>query len=70
MRGNPQAISGRLPRAAPSRRWSRRIIDAIQNWRGRGVQRHEVIERVARDERRAHARGQFVPEREHRVRPW
>lgn len=70
MRGNLQTISGRLPRPAPSRRWPVWITQVTQDWRRRGEQRYEVIERAAREERRARALGQSVPEREHRVRPW
>ena len=70
MRGNPQAISGRLPRAGPSRRWFAWIADVVQDRRRQSAQRHEVIERLAREERRAHARGQYVPKREQRIRPW
>jgi hypothetical protein len=70
VRGNPQAISSRLPRAAPSRRWSNRIADAIQGRRRQSAQRYAVSELAAREGRRASARGQYVPERPQRIRPW
>ncbi|HZU60720.1 MAG TPA: hypothetical protein VE983_07120 [Solirubrobacteraceae bacterium] len=70
MRGNPQAISGRLPRAGPSRRWTSWIGELIVDWRGRDGRRQEVVERLGREGRRARALGQYVPEREQRVRPW
>jgi len=70
MRGNPQAIYARRPRAAPTRRWFSWITDVIQDRRRLERQRHEVIERLARDQRRAGAQGQYVPERRHRVRAW
>jgi hypothetical protein len=68
MRGNPQAIASRLPRAAPRRRWSLGISDVIQERRRRTAQRHELIERFAREERRARIRGQEIPQERLRIR--
>ena len=70
MRGDPQAIAGRLPRAAPERRWASRIADAIEDRRRRRIQRLEVIERRGREERHARERGAYVPDVKYRVRPW
>ena len=70
MRGDPQAIAGRLPRVAPSRRWPTWIADVIQERRRISLQRLEMAERRARDERRARERGRYVPEVKYRVRPW
>lgn len=70
MRGDPQAITGRLPSAAPARRWSSWIAQAIEERRRIRTERLEVIERLARQERRARERGQYIPELKYRVRPW
>jgi hypothetical protein len=70
MRGSPQAITSRLPRARPRRRWPSWIAGVIHEQRRLGQERHEVIERLAREERRARALGDYLPERSHRVRPW
>jgi hypothetical protein len=70
MRGDPQAIAGRLPSVAPRWRLSSWIAEAVEERRRiRGV-RLEVIERLAREERRARERGLYVPEVKYRVRPW
>ena len=70
MRGDPQAIAGRLPRAAPRRWRTSWIADAIETRRRARTDRLEVIERLAREERRARQRGLYVPEVKYRVRPW
>lgn len=70
MRGSLQVVPGRLLRAGPRRRWYWWITDLVPDVRGRNVHRHQVTERLAREQRRAHAQGQYVPEREQRVRPW
>ena len=69
MRGDPRAILGRLPTVARRRR-SSWIAEAIQQWRHLEADRLEVIERLAREERRALQRGHYVPEPKYRVRPW
>ena len=69
MRGDPRAIFDRLPTAAPRRRPSSRIAEAIQQWRHVRAEQLEMIERLAREERRARQRGQYVPELKYRVRP-
>jgi hypothetical protein len=66
MRGDPRAIFGRLSTPAPRRR-SSWIAEAIQQWRHVKADRLEVIERLAREERRARQRGQYVPEVKYRV---
>jgi hypothetical protein len=66
MRGDRQAIVGRRQ----GRRRSSWIAEAIQQWRQIRADRLEVIERMAREERRALQRGQYVPEVKYRVRPW
>ena len=68
MRGHPRAIFGRLPRAGPRRRRSSWIAEAVQQWRHVRADRLEVIERLAREERRARQRGQYVPEVKYRVK--
>ncbi len=70
MRGDPQAIVGRLPSVAPSRRLSSWIAEAVQDRRRIRGERLEVIERLAAEERRARERGLYVPEVKYRVRPW
>jgi hypothetical protein len=74
MRGDPQVVAGRLPSVAPSRRWrlSSWTAQRIQERRRRRGERLEVIERLAREERRARQRGLYVPEAKYRirVRPW
>ena len=70
MRGDPQAIIGRLLTRASRRRRSSRIAEAIQQWRQVRADRLEVTERLAREERRALQRGHYVPEPKYRVRPW
>jgi hypothetical protein len=71
MRGDPQTIIGRLlTTRALRRRRSSRIAEAIEQWRLVRADRLEVIERLAREERRARQRGQYVPEVKYRVRPW
>lgn len=70
MRGDPQAIAGRLTRVAPERRWASKIADAIEDRRRIRMQRLEVIERRGREERRARQRGEYVPDVKYRVRPW
>lgn len=67
MRGDPQAIAGRLPSVVPRRRLSSRIAEAVQGRRLIRVERLEVIERLAREERRARERGLYVPEVKYRV---
>lgn len=69
MRGDPQAIFGRLSIAARRRRRSSWIAEAIEQWRQVRADRLEVIERLAREERRALQRGTYVPEVKYRVRP-
>lgn len=70
MRGDPQAIAGRLPSVAPSWRLSSWIAEAVEERRRIRGERLEVIERLAREERRARERGRYVPEVKYRVRPW
>lgn len=67
MRGDPQVIVGRLPSVAPSWRLSSWIADAVQERRRLRAERLEVIERLAREERRARERGLYVPEVKYRV---
>ena len=70
MRGDPQVVAGRLPRVAPSWRLSSWTAQRVQERRRRRGERLEVIERLAREERRARERGLYVPEVKYRVRPW
>lgn len=70
MRGNPQAITSRLPRAGPRRRWSSWIAEVILERRRLSAERYEVSERLGREVRRARARGQHLRDPEYRVRPW
>ena len=70
MRGHPQAITRALPRATSPRRWSVRLAGAWGGWRRPPARRHEAVERLAREQRRAHAKGQYVHQSEYRVRPW
>ena len=70
MRGDPQALVARLPRVAPSRRWRSWIAEASQRRRQKRLQRLVVIERMAREERHARQRGEYVPQAQYRVRPW
>jgi hypothetical protein len=70
MRGELQAIAGRLPSVASNRRWSSWIGEMIHEQRRSRTERLEVIERLAREERRARQRGRYVPEVKYRVRPW
>ena len=70
MRGDPRAITARLPDVAPRRRWSSWIAEATRERRRVKAARLEVIERMAREERRARERGLYVPELKYRVRPW
>jgi hypothetical protein len=70
MRGDPKAILGRLPTRARRRRRSTWIAEAIEQWRHVRADRLEVIERLAREERRALQRGQYVPEVKYRVRSY
>jgi hypothetical protein len=70
MRGDPQAIAGRLPSLAPSRRRPAWIAEAIQERRRVRVERLEVLERLAREERQARQRGLYVPSVKYRIRPW
>jgi hypothetical protein len=70
MRGDPQAVAGRLPSVAPHRWRSTRIAEAIQERRRVRTERLEVIERLAREERHARQRGLYVPDVKYRVRPW
>jgi len=72
MRGDPQALVARLPRAAPSRRWRSWVADASLRRRQMRLQRLEVIERMAREQRHARQRGKYVPHSHarYRVRPW
>jgi hypothetical protein len=46
------------------------IAEAIEERRRARLQRLEVIERRAREEREARQRGRYVPEPKYRVRPW
>ncbi len=68
MRGDPQAITHRLRTTAPSRRWPEWIAQAIAERRRARAQRLEVIERLAREQRRALERGHYVPEVKYRIR--
>jgi hypothetical protein len=70
MRGDPQAIAGRLPSVASHRRWSSWIGETIEEQRRNRTERLVVSERLAREERRARQRGRYVPEVKYRVRPW
>ena len=70
MRGDPKAIVGRLPTRARSRRRSSWMVEAIQQWRHLKADRLEVIERLAREERRALQRGPYVPPVKYRVRAY
>lgn len=70
MRGDPQAIVGRLPGIAPAQRWRAWIADVVQERRRTRLERLQIAERRGREERHARARGQYVPEVKYRVRPW
>jgi hypothetical protein len=70
MRGDPKAIVGRLPTRARPRQRSTWIAEAIQQWRHVRADRLEVIERLAREERRALQRGQYVPEVKYQIRSY
>lgn len=70
MRGDPQAIAARIPRITPSRRWRSWIAESIQRRREARIERLVVIERIAREQRHARQRGQYVPDVQYRVRPW
>jgi hypothetical protein len=71
MRGDPQVVAGRLPSVAPSWRLSSWTAQRVQERRRRREERLEVIERLAREERRARERGLYVPDVKYRVRvPW
>jgi hypothetical protein len=69
MRGDPQTMLRRLPTPAAQRR-SSWIAEAIQQWRHLRADRLEVIERLAREERRVRQRGHDVPEMKYRVRSY
>jgi hypothetical protein len=69
MHGDPEAIAGRLRNVVPSQRWRSWIADAIGERRRVRAERLEVIERLAREQRRALERGHYVPELKYRVRP-
>lgn len=68
MRGDLHVVSTRLPNVAPRRRWLSWADDLVQARRRARMQRLEVAERLARDQRRARARGLYVPEVKYRVR--
>ena len=70
MRGDPQALVARLPRVAPSSRLRSQIAESIGRRRELRLERLRVIERLAREERHARQRGQYVPHVQYRVRPW
>lgn len=70
MRGDLRARFGRLPSVTRRRRRSSWIAEAIEQWRQVRAERLEVIERLAREERRALQRGTYIPEVKYRVRPW
>jgi hypothetical protein len=72
MRGDPQVVAGRLPSVAPRWRLSEWTAERAQERRRLRMERLEVIERLAREERRARERGLYVPEVKYRVRvrPW
>jgi len=69
MRGDSQAASGRLPLVVPGRRWSSWIAQAARRRRRLKLERLEVIERLAREERGAGRSRQYVPD-PRLVRPW
>jgi hypothetical protein len=71
MRGDPQVVAGRLPGVAPSSRLSSWTAHRVQERRRLRAERLEVIERLAREERRARERGLYVPpvKYRYRVRP-
>jgi hypothetical protein len=70
MRGDPQVIAGRLPSVGPSWRLSVWTAQMVQKRRRISGERLEVVERLAREERRARERGRYVPDVKYRVRPW
>ena len=70
MSGDQQVIVRRLPSVAPRWRLSSWIAQRVQERRRIRGERLEVIERLAREERRARERGRYVPEVKYRVRPW
>ena len=70
MRGDPQAIVARLPRVAPRRRWRPWITEVIQRRRQNRTEQLQVMERLAREQRRARQTGRYVPELKYRVRMW
>jgi hypothetical protein len=70
MRGSPRAIPTRLPRAVPSRQWSSRVAGLVEQRRRITAERHETIERLAREQRSARRSGQPISEPRYRIRPW
>ena len=70
MRGDPQALAARMPRVASSRMWRSWIAAAIERRRQSRLERLVVSERLAREQRHARQRGQYVPDVQYRIRPW
>lgn len=68
MRGDPQAIAGRLLTNVPSRRWQSRIGQMIREQRRVREERLEVIERLAREERRVRHTGGHAADLMYRIR--
>jgi hypothetical protein len=68
MRGDPQAISGRLLTNVPSRRWQSRIGQMIREQRRVREERLEVSERLAREQRRARHTGRRAADLMYRIR--
>lgn len=69
MRGNPQTIAARRVIVDSSRRSASWIAQASRDRHRKRAERLEIIERLARDERRALQSGPYVPELKYRVRP-
>jgi hypothetical protein len=68
MRGEPQAITGRQLTIVPRRRWRSRIVQMIHEQRRVREERLEVIERLAREERRARQAGGRAGDVMYRIR--
>lgn len=68
MRGDPQAITGRLLTNVPSRRWQSRIGQMTREQRRVREERLEVIERLARDQRRERQTGGRAADVMYRIR--
>jgi hypothetical protein len=62
MRGNLEAIGARPMAARPGRRWPGWIVRVMQRDRADAGERIEVMERLAREERRARRTGEYIPD--------